>query len=359
MRKVGIITFLHNDNFGSALQAFALQAVIGDIGYDAEHIDYHPDSKEKIRNMISNGNSPGLLVDGLRKRSVKSCQKGAQQKAASFPAFYAGRMKISPVCTSATALREMARRYEILVCGSDQIWSPVWLNPSYFLNFASEGQRKVAYAASLGVAKLPGLRKRKRIRRLLSGFDAISVREAAGAKLIKEIAGIEPDIMPDPVCLLKKEAWLHLAEEQNFENPTIVCYFIGESAEYWKKVAELRKQTAYDVVVIPVTAASYYSGYPLLDGLSPEQFLGCLAAAAIVCTDSFHGTALSVILEKPFRLFRRYRDDDPESKNSRLDHLLSVLDIDPAKGVTDASAVNARLEHLRIEGRNWLENHLS
>ena len=34
MSHVGVITFLHNDNYGSALQAYALQRVIREQGHD-------------------------------------------------------------------------------------------------------------------------------------------------------------------------------------------------------------------------------------------------------------------------------------------------------------------------------------
>ena len=36
MSRIGILTFLHNGNYGSSLQAFALQRVIQNMGYEAE-----------------------------------------------------------------------------------------------------------------------------------------------------------------------------------------------------------------------------------------------------------------------------------------------------------------------------------
>ena len=49
MARIGIMTFLHNDNYGSSLQAYALQRVIRTLGYDCEHIDYRPDRAENSR----------------------------------------------------------------------------------------------------------------------------------------------------------------------------------------------------------------------------------------------------------------------------------------------------------------------
>ena len=70
MSSVGVMTFLHNDNYGSSLQAYALQQVIREMGHECEHIDYQPDKNEKIRNLLLSGNSPKLILEGIRKREV-------------------------------------------------------------------------------------------------------------------------------------------------------------------------------------------------------------------------------------------------------------------------------------------------
>ena len=63
--RVGILTFLHNDNYGSALQAYALQRALLALGAQAEHMDYAPSPWEKARNLLQSGNSPRLLLEGL------------------------------------------------------------------------------------------------------------------------------------------------------------------------------------------------------------------------------------------------------------------------------------------------------
>ena len=80
MAGTGIITFLHNDNFGSALQAYALQRTVRELGYECIHLDYRPDRAEKIRNLLISGNNPKLILDGIRKREVKADQSGARRE---------------------------------------------------------------------------------------------------------------------------------------------------------------------------------------------------------------------------------------------------------------------------------------
>ena len=66
MTRIGMMTFLHNDNYGSILQAWALQRTLQDMGFDACHIDYAPSKQEKIRNLLMSGNSPRLILEGIR-----------------------------------------------------------------------------------------------------------------------------------------------------------------------------------------------------------------------------------------------------------------------------------------------------
>ena len=345
MSSVGVMTFLHNDNYGSSLQAYALQRVIREAGHKCAHIDYQPDRNEKIRNMLRSGNSPKLILDGIRKREVRAGQAGAQQKSEAIPDFYRRRMELTQPCRNAKELETQSRKFDILLCGSDQIWNPVWLNPAYFLTFAGKEARKIAYAASLGVSGQPKAAKIRRIRRWTEGFEAISVREDEGAELMREMTGKRPEVMPDPVCLLSAEEWSEIAEKPPEGEPYLLCYFIGESGLYWGKVRQLQETTGLRVLVMPVTAGSYRSGFELLAGTGPESFLGAVKGAACFCTDSFHGLAFGTIFSVRTELLRRYSDSDPESKNSRVDHFMRLI---KEKGT----------EALRLQGRSWLQSHL-
>ena len=228
---------------------------------------------------------------------------------------------------------------------SDQIWNPVWLNPAYFLTFAGKDARKIAYAASLGVSEQPKAAKVTKIRRWTEDFEAISVREKEGADLMLTMTGKRPDVMPDPVCLLSAEEWGEIAGETPAGAPYLLCYFIGENEDYWNTVRRLQQETGLRVLVIPVTAGSYDSGYEMLDGAGPEGFLGAVRGASCFCTDSFHGLVFGTVFGVRTELLRRYSDRDPESKNSRVDHFLRLI---KEKGT----------EILRRQGRSWLEAHL-
>lgn len=341
MAVTGIITFLHNNNFGSALQAYALQRTVRELGSECIHLDYQPDGKEKIRNLLLSGNNPKLILEGIRKREVLADQSGARLKSEAIPGFYKRQMRLSAPCKNQQELKARSRDCDLLICGSDQIWNPVWLNPAYFLTFAEKGTRKIAYSASLGVSRLPKAAKIRKIRRWTEDFLTISVREQEGADLLEQMTGRRADVMPDPVCLLSAEEWNETAGQAPAGDPYLLCYFIGENEEYWKRVMAIREETGLRVLVLPVTAGSYRSGYELLDGAGPEEFIAAVRDAACFCTDSFHGLVFGTIFGTRTEVLRRYREDDPESKNSRIDHFLRLT---KGKGT----------EELRSLGREWL-----
>ena len=345
MSRVGILTFLHNGNYGSSLQAYALQRVIREMGYECEDIDYQPDTKEKILNLIMSGNSPKLLIDGQKKRAVQAAQAGTREKQQAILDFYERRMQMSAPCRNRKELGKISAGYDILVCGSDQIWNPVWMNPAYFLDFGEPEKRRVAYAPSLGISTMPGEKKSRRIRRMTALFDAVSVREEEGARLMVTITGARPEVMPDPVCLLERRAWEEIADPAPEGAPYLLCYFIGENPDYWERIREISSDIGLRPLVIPVTGESYEQPLDRMDGAGPEAFLGAVAGAERICTDSFHGLALGTIFEKKIDLIRRYREDDRESKNSRVDHFLREK---KEKG----------LAAMRQEGLRWLQENL-
>lgn len=350
MTRIGVMTFLHNENYGSILQAWALQQVLLDLGYEARHIDYLPSKKEKLLNLMRSGNSPKLILEGMRKKNaVRKMHSG-------FDDFRAEHLRLTAPCADHAALTKAAADFDVLLCGSDQIWSPVWLNPAYFLDFSDAP--KVAYAPSLGVSELPNRVKQRRIARLVKRFAAVSVREAEGAELLRQMAGVDATLLPDPVMLLPKARWQGLMDADAPAEPYVLCYFIGENPQYWAAVRQAAAKANCGVRVIPRTEDARAAGYPLVENVSPQRWLTLLGNAAHVVTDSFHGATFCAILNTPCTIVRRYRDDDPQSKNSRIDQLLRTLDTTSLEA-PDWAAVNQRLAEKSAFAKEWLRAAIS
>ena len=159
------------------------------------------------------------------------------------------------------------------------------------------------------------------------------------------MTGRKAEVMADPVCLLSAEEWRGIAGPAPEGTPYLLCYFIGEDPEYWTRVEKLREETGLRVLLLPVTAESYRKGYDILDGAGPEGFLGAVSGAACLCTDSFHGLAFGTIFGVQTEVLRRYRDGDPESKNSRVDQFLRMIR-------------ETEMPEIRTRGREWLRTNI-
>ena len=350
MIRIGMMTFLHNDNYGSILQAWALQQTLLDMGFDATHIDYVPSKQEKIRNLLLSGNSPKLILEGMRKKSATSKMHGG------FDEFRKENIRTTGPCRDHAVLKNVAADFDVLVCGSDQIWSPVWLNPAYFLDFTD--LPKVSYAPSLGVKDMPNRMKQRKIAKLVKKFSAVSVREQEGANLLVEMEGVEPVIMPDPVMLVDKENWQSVMDKNVPQGKYVLCYFIGDNPSYWETVAAVAQREGCEVRVIPRTEEARNSGYILEEDVPPQRWLGLINGAAHVVTDSFHGATFSAILNKECTIVRRYREDDPESKNSRIDQLLRNLGVSSLNNA-DWDVVNRNLAVKADSAKSWLKNAIN
>lgn len=361
-KRIGIITFLYNNNYGSILQAYALQRVLSGMGHDVWHLNYRPDAKEKLRNFLSSGNSPKVLLDSFQKRRTKSYRQDlSQSKTHAFQIFSENHMRLTQRLPNRQALEKAAKSFDVLVCGSDQIWSPLWFNPIYFLDFATPDQTRVAYAASMGVSRVGSRRKAAAIQGLLTDFEDISLREAQGAEMLTKLLRRESiPVTLDPVCLLNPQEWLALAEmpEEETQTDYALCYFLGNNLRYWNDVAKFAKDTGLEIRVIPATARSYGQPYAQLDGLTPTQWLGYVAGARYVLTDSYHCMAFSILLRRPFRTFLRDQPHSPFCKNSRIEYLLESLGLALESGSANWERATEKMADMRTQSLDWLQAHV-
>lgn len=206
--------------------------------------------------------------------------------------------------------------YDFFFAGSDQIWNyhfPATNFRDYFLKFA-EDRKKVAICGSFGVEEIPEARKPLYIDGL-SSFAHISVREEAGAGIVKALTGREVPVLVDPVMLLSREEWLAVARKPRVDltKPYILKYYLGDEAEE-EKIDHWAKEHGFAVYEL------LNSRIPELYSAGPGEFLSLVANAALVASDSFHCIAFSILFQKPFVVYARRGAET--SMTSRLDTLL-------------------------------------
>jgi len=185
--KVGLLTFHNTLNYGAALQAYALQEAIKNIGADCEIIDYRNKYIEDSYNILSH------VKKALKKRNmrlaIKCCVASLFMKLRKqrFSRFYNEHLSLtSKHFTSSRELESLNREFDKFVVGSDQVWNYNIARSdfAYFLNFVHENNKKIAYAPSFGLTAIPNDLKNAYIDNL-KRIRYLSVRESYGAQLIK------------------------------------------------------------------------------------------------------------------------------------------------------------------------------
>lgn len=152
MKKVGILTFQRASNYGAALQMYALQRKIRDLGYDAEVIDF-------ICPQVFDGYKPFLINHLFHPRALigdflnASIKVGRNHR---FDTFTRKTMRFSRPLTK-DKLSSVSDSYDVYVVGSDQVWNPLITGSesAYFLDFVKDKSKRRSYAASFGVSVWP------------------------------------------------------------------------------------------------------------------------------------------------------------------------------------------------------------
>lgn len=368
MKKVALMTWSQYHNFGTSLQVTALTYIIRRLGYQVDVINYKPHAKlVTLIDYKDISHYLGKINKKFKSRKTKLVFDKTREQA--FNDFLDRSINLTEECKTDSDLFLLNEHYDTFVCGSDQIWAPSIFNSKYFLDFVQNPNKMIAYAPSIGLAKIADKYVKNRMIENIDRFIHLSVREEQGAKLIKEMCNKEAKVVLDPTLLLTSDEWDTMAIPTEDISPYILCYFLGDNKESWKHVYELSKETHIQLKIIPVFKSDYERGHGVVDGVGPGEFLNLVKNASFVCTDSFHGTAFSIIYNKPFYTYERFSNKDGNSQNSRVYNILKLLKLesrlvcdrnnvldDPL--ICDYIDINKQLERNRKESINYLENAL-
>ena len=375
MKKIALLS-VYNHNYGSILQAYAMQTVLKNAGNQVEILLY------KKTNLVKQ--AMRLLYIPLLKATVKMkwktlyCRVFQKEtlntvlasREDAFVKFIQDNMEFSQVYAGREALIDGTKNYDCFVLGSDQVWNPMNLGGDFYtMTFIPDDKVKITYAPSFGVAEIPDNQK-ARTKHYLQRIDYISVRESDGVRIIKELTGRDVQQVVDPTILVDRAVWDEKKGNRLLEENYIFCYFISVNPAYRTFAQRLAKKTGLKLVVIPhvdeFVKADQGFGDIVPEGIGPLEFVNLISNASYVCTDSFHGSVFSTLYERPFFTFSRYSGDGADSTNSRLYSYLKMIgmenrmykaghDITETDLVApDFSVAKANLETMRKESAKYL-----
>lgn len=326
--KIGILTQPLRTNYGGLLQAYALQTILKQLGHDVTIIDRcYPKTQSLLSKILRVKN----IIIGRDVACTNANKKSFVEENTS--RFISKNYKLSnPIYTTEElkAYQQMEKLGAIIV-GSDQVWRPRY-SPNiynYFLDFA-EGKevKRYSYAASFGVDNWEYNQHETEVcSKLAKLFDKISVREASAVNLCKEHLGVEAEHVLDPTLLLSQADYKALLKRNTHASDgNLFTYILDAGAEKQSiinKISEAAGLKPY--ICMPKLKFTYKNAKKSLNDCqfpAVEQWIQSFIDAEMVITDSFHGTAFSIIFNKPFWVL-----GNPRRGNTRMESLLATFNL--------------------------------
>ncbi|MBK5553034.1 MULTISPECIES: polysaccharide pyruvyl transferase family protein [unclassified Pseudomonas] len=321
--KIALITIHHANSYGGTLQALASQAVLSKYG-DVKIIDYKSKELEQTLNLIRIDRNPRSIF-----RAGKDFFRLLPRKRliAKFKEFMRVNYKLTPACPDLQSLQSISSDFDCVVCGSDQIWNPNitgQLDLNYMLAF-SRAKRKISFSSSAGSYSYSDEETAK-VRKALSTFDSISVREEDTARKLRSMLGNQKVAHTlDPTLMLDKRQWMQgllLTEKAPVPaDQYILVYTLKKDALVRETINRIKTLLGLRVVAIDQDPfLGYKSDRHIMDA-SPVDYVSLFANASFVITNSFHGTAFALNFAIPFVTVL------PESGLNRIKGLLDKVDL--------------------------------
>ena len=345
---IGIVSNFYAGNFGGSLTQYALYNTLEDMGYNCLMIE-----RPK--------NAPGRASDvNLTRLYIEN----------PYPAVALSKQK-----EDMNEMRSFNNNCEMYVVGSDQLYQynlykALGRLPS--LEWADNTKKKIAYAASFGHDHLWGDRRGlAEMGYFIKQFDAFSVREDSGVRIMKENFGVDAKWVLDPVFLCDKKHYDRLIDkaEMPVDKHYIASYILDPTDKKADILKYAEKQTKMKAAVFSeffrigeYTKPLSSKGLNVVDPKAEER-LKLIKNCDLFVTDSFHGTCFAIIMNKPFiSIMNKNRGAD------RFPSLLSIFGLEDrlVKDINDDSwkeiidkpidfgPVNNILKRKRAECLEWL-----
>lgn len=368
--KIGLITYFIGFNYGGLLQAYATMEVLRFLGHDVTMIYYH--QRWAVRR------SWFRLDSWLSKSPKRMLERWKYNfNTPKYNYIFGQMLKFHKPLTkyygsNLNKLKNDPPIFDCYITGSDQVWNGHchWSDyAAYFLPFAPENAKRIAYAASLGGrpfadADLP------KIIPLLKKYQFISCREKSGMKYLQTLGFTNTVWAPDPTLLLEADQYQKLLAEGKTISPGLVYYVLRKPSDNFIKLASNVAEMFQNVTNIALEDFRLKKAKNIL--ATVPDFVKIIKNSEAVFTNSFHGVLFSIIFHRQF-IYVRFGSDNMAA-NDRLECLLGELmlqdrmieeDINPLNAVAllntpiNWDEVDPRIDQIRQRGYDFLEKALA
>ena len=351
--KIGILTFQRAINYGAVLQAYALQETLRELGHDVWIIDYRQPRVERTDRRPYRDDDKIKLLRGFHLRSWWYFDQGKSKtlaRRARFDDFLKSYLNLSAPCNL-----DSIPAFDIYVIGSDQVWNSAicdGLDSVFWGEFVRPTNSKVvSYAASTSVRDLQK-QLQSEVQHLLNNFSSISVREKETCDYLNHYFNLKNAAITvlDPTLLAKKETWDSFDDDTYKNQEYVLCFGARGCLEYPTVLQDKASSLA----------KLYGCGLKTIDFNtdSPVDFVNKFRYAKAVVTSSFHGTAFSLIFNRP--LYAVMYGDEQDARYANVlksfgaEKMLVNLRQEVHPEDFCYSSINAQLDAIRKESLKYL-----
>ena len=369
--KIAVTTFWDsNDNYGQLLQCYALQEYLKKLGHEPFLVRYRqapaPRVGFKWKNLpkyLSHLPAYGTLLTDSIAYKLRMLRYGDDQESdvRKFKEFLNANIALSPVL-SKEELYTNPPSADAYICGSDQIWGG---DEAYYLSYAPEGSVKIAYAPSFGGIEHFSEEYEQKLKRLLSDFLFLGLREQSGVDLCHRLGFSNAVKTIDPTLLLCRKDYNNIRIKTSRQRPYMFLYLLGNPiSPNVTSFFRYAKSKGLDIVYVASQNRidRYSKVYPQIG-----EWIDYISNASLVVTNSFHCTVFSLLYEKKFMtvpLVKEYK-----RMNGRIEELLHECRMDFAlcgdRNFRSIFERNYDFGHFRdycrqeeIKSRQYLQNSL-
>ena len=351
MKKVGVCT-LHDaaPNFGATLQAFAMQEVLKNLGYEPEFLKFKlKDNREEIR-------IEKLLDKDIIFRKSNKKYKGIDTKNISINS----RLKKSNVFLkiSDNLYDNENDVYESILIGSDELWNIH--NPSFehrreYYGYNLNSNNIFSYAPSCNTTTADEFIKFHKNDVDFKSLSELSARDLNTKELLEKVTGRKVSLVLDPTML--SENILEYAKIPD-EKDYILIYDYRVTEKRKKQILKLAKEKNLKIYSI-----GFYCSFADKNiDADIFEFLGYMKNATYVVTATFHGTIFSILNKKQFvsyaclgykieDLLKRFNLEDRDVSN--VEDLSKIID-----NRIDYDEIDKQLKKEREISMDYLKNAL-
>lgn len=360
-KKVAILTIHVGINFGSVLQTIATSEIIKRLGFLPIIVNYIPERATLRRYIRGAFSSPVKLLWRTIFLPVYLKNNSVYRN------YLQRHVELSAPIYDSDDFTELCPMSDAYVVGSDQVWNSIHnegFNGRYFFEGIDTDSPKIAFCSSFGRNSIDE-EEQSKVRSLLSGFKAISVREDSGVNILRDM-GIEAGQLVDPTFLFTKEDWTAYASPRIEKNPYVLIYTpynTVDSSIIYRAARRLADNHGLKIVTFSWTAKRDSRVDRTAVFANPGDFLSLMLYAKYVITNSFHGTAFSINLNKQFWVFQ------PSAFSTRIESILNLTGLkdrmltgeltDNHEERIDYDKINAILDSERLKSIDFLKKALN